>query len=45
MKKTTALSTLLLLGGLGSLGIMAIRALRFNLRIDSLDEDWADYCC
>ncbi|QHJ06495.1 hypothetical protein [Hymenobacter busanensis] len=45
MKKTTAVSTLLLLGGLGSLGLWAARTLHFQLRIDALDEDWNDYCC
>lgn len=45
MKKTTAVSTLLLLGGLGSLGLWAARALNFKLRLDSLDEDLTDYCC
>jgi hypothetical protein len=45
MKKTTAVSTLLLLGGLGSLGLWAARTLRFSLHIDSLDEEAADYCC
>lgn len=44
MKKTTAVSTLLLLGGLGSLGLWAARTLNFTLRIDSLDEDYSDYC-
>ncbi|UYZ60335.1 hypothetical protein [Hymenobacter latericus] len=45
MKKTTAVSTLLLLGGLGSLGLWAARTLKFNLYIDSLDEDLSEYCC
>jgi hypothetical protein len=45
MKKTTTVSTLLLLGGLGSLGLWAVRTLRFNLHIDSLEEDLSDYCC
>ncbi|WP_460575046.1 hypothetical protein [Hymenobacter coalescens] len=45
MKKTTAVSTLLLLGGLGSLGLWAARTLRFNLHIGALDEELSDYCC
>lgn len=45
MKKTTAVSTLLLLGGLGTLGLWAARTLNFTLHIDSLDEELSDYCC
>ncbi|WP_400191034.1 hypothetical protein [Hymenobacter sp. B81] len=45
MKKSTAVSTLLVLGGLGSLGLLAARLLHFNLHLESLDEDLSDYCC
>lgn len=44
MNKTTAVSTLLLLGSLGTLGLWAARTLNFSLRLDALDEDYSDYC-
>ena len=44
MKKTTAVSSLLLLGSLGSLGYLATRLLSLNLHFDLQDEDHSHYC-
>lgn len=44
MKKTTAFSSLLLLGGLGSLSYLAAQLADLNLTFDLRDEDAAHYC-
>ena len=44
MKKTTALSSLLLLGGLGSLSYLAAQLAGLNLTFDLRDEEGYHYC-
>ncbi len=44
MKKTTAFSSLLLLGSLGSLSYLAAQLAALNLTFDLRDEDAAHYC-
>ena len=44
MKKTTALSSLLLLGSLGSLGYLTAQLLKLNLHFDLRGEDQSHYC-
>lgn len=43
MKKTTAFSSLLLLGGFGSLGLLAARLRSFDLHFSLRGEDAAYY--
>jgi hypothetical protein len=44
MKKTTAFSSLLLLGGLGSLSYLAAQVLDLNLDFDLAGEESCHYC-
>jgi hypothetical protein len=44
MKKTTAFSSLLFLGSLGSLGYLTAQLLDLNLHFDLHDEDHSYYC-
>ncbi len=44
MKKTTAFSSLLLLGGFGSLGLLVARLHSLNLHFSLEGEDAAHYC-
>lgn len=44
MKKSTAFSSLLLLGGFGSLGLLAARLRTLNLHFSLAGEDAAHYC-
>ncbi len=44
MKKTTAFSSLLLFGGLGSLSYLATRMAGLNLTFDLRGEDVRHYC-
>ncbi|WP_262904702.1 hypothetical protein [Hymenobacter lucidus] len=44
MKKTTAFSSLLLLGGLGSLGYLTAQLKDLNLHFDLRGEDQCYYC-
>jgi len=43
MKKTIAISSLLLLGGFGSLGLLAVRLRSLNLHFSLHGEDAAHY--
>ncbi|WP_262708237.1 hypothetical protein [Hymenobacter persicinus] len=44
MKKTTAFSSLLFLGSLGSLGYLTAQLLDLNLHFDLRGEDQSYYC-
>ncbi|WP_262908590.1 hypothetical protein [Hymenobacter translucens] len=44
MKKTTAFSSLLFLGGLGSLGYLTAQLADLDLRFDLRDEESCYYC-
>jgi hypothetical protein len=44
MKKTTAFSSFLLLGSLGSLSYLAAQVLDLNLHFDLAGEDACHYC-